>query len=55
MVLSVVSAMNSDKQENQLTIGAQEKVRRILPLAPLDPVDFLFNLKRFQVVEFWFM
>jgi hypothetical protein len=28
------------------TIRAQQKVRRILPLAPLDPVDLFLNLER---------
>jgi hypothetical protein len=28
-------------------------VRRILPAAPLDLVDLLFDLEGFEVVEFW--
>lgn len=34
-----------------LTIGTEEEVRRILPLAPSDAVDLFLDLKRLEVVK----
>ena len=38
-----------------LTIRTQQEMSRILPLAPLDPIDLLFDFQRLEVVEFRFM
>lgn len=36
----------------RLVVGRQQEVRLILALEPSNFVDFLFDLERFQVVEF---
>jgi hypothetical protein len=41
--------------QESLTVRAQQKVSRVLPLTPLDPVDLFFNFQRFQVIEFRLM
>jgi hypothetical protein len=35
-----------DGKTAELTIRTQQEMRRILPLAPLDPVDLFLNLER---------
>jgi hypothetical protein len=37
----------------QRTVRREEEVRRILPFAPSNLVDLLFNLERFEVIELW--
>ena len=48
MVLSGIM-VSAAKGENPMmhTICTQKEMRRVLPLAPLDPVDLLLNLQRF--------
>lgn len=41
--------------DDELTICAEEEMSRVLPLAPLDPVDLLLDLERFKVIEFRLM
>lgn len=37
---------------DRLVVGGQEVVGRVLPTAPLDLVDLLFNLERFEIIKF---
>jgi hypothetical protein len=37
------------------TVRTEQEMCRVLPLAPLDPVDLFLDLERFQVVKLWLM
>jgi hypothetical protein len=41
--------------DDEGTICAEEEMSRVLPLAPLDPVDLLLDLERFKVIKFRLM
>ena len=54
IVLSVWKSEQTEKEgRDKDTIGGEQEMRRVLALAPLDPIDLLLDLERLEVIELW--